>query len=165
MAVAVWAGAGGDISAEGTEMRELTMMLALGVALVAPSAAGAARPMKAVAALPAPPPGMGQVVFYRGSGTGKLLRCRVSEDGEVVNRLPQGKYFIHPTAPGIHQYEIRSDLLRVEVKAGETRYVGCTIGGLGVPKLSLKDAVDFDRHVRALDLLPPWTGGTDEEDD
>lgn len=142
------------------------MMLALGAALLAPSApaADAAKPKKAAAALPAPPPGMGQVVFYRSLGTGKLLRCRVSEEGEVVNRLPQGKYFVHPTTPGIHQYEIRSDLLRVEVKEGETEYVRCAISGLGVPKLSLKDQVDFDRQARALDLLPPWRGDKDEDD-
>jgi hypothetical protein len=145
-------------------MRKLAMMLALGAALVAPSASSGAKPKKAVAAVPAPPPGLGQIVFYRSLGTGQLLKCRVSEEGEVVNRLPQGKYFVHPTTPGSHEYEIRSDLLRVDVKAGETQYVRCMISGLGVPKLSLKDRVDFDRQVRALDLLPPWTGGKDEDD-
>ena len=145
-------------------MRKLGMMLALGAALLAPSTVGAARPLRAVAALPAPPSGMGQIVFYRTTGTGKLLRCRVSEEGEIINRLPQGNYFVHPTTPGTHQYEIRSDLLQVEVKMGETRYVRCTIGGLGVPKLSLKDQADFDRQRRALDLLPPWTGEKDQDD-
>jgi hypothetical protein len=145
-------------------MRKLAIMLALGAALLPPSPADAARPKKAVAAFPAPPPGMGQVVFYRSFGTGKLLRCGVSEEGEVVNRLPQGKYFVHPATPGLHQYEIRSDLLQVEVKAGEIQYVRCTIGGLGVPRLSLKDQADFDRQVRGLDLLPPWTGERDTSD-
>lgn len=145
-------------------MRNLAMMLALGAAVLTPSPADTARPKKAVAALPAPPPGMGQVVFYRSLGTGKLLRCRVSEEGEVVNRLPQGKYFVQPATPGIHQYEIRSDLIRVEVKERETHYVRCSIGGLGVPKLSLKDQADFERQIRGLDLLPPWTGEKDEDD-
>ena len=146
-------------------MRKLAMMLALGAALLAsPLAADAAKRARTVAAFPAPPPGMGQVVFYRTLGTGKLLRCRVSEDSEVVNRLPQGRYFIHPATPGTHQYEIRSDLIRIEVKADETQYVRCSISGLGVPRLSLKDRADFDRQARGLELLPPWTGETAEED-
>jgi hypothetical protein len=142
------------------------MTLALAACLLAPpiSAAHSARPGRAAAAVPAPPPGMGQIVFYRSLGTGKLLKCRVSEEGQVINRLPQGKYFVHPTTPGSHEYEIRSDLLRIEVKEGETRYARCMISGLGVPKLSLKDQEDFDRQVRALDLLPPWTGEKDSDD-
>lgn len=146
-------------------MRNLGMMLALGAALLVPPALAAdtARPDRVAAAVPAPPAGMGQVVFYRAPGGGKLLKCRVSEGFEVVNRLPPGRYFVQPATPGIHEYEIRSDLLRVEVKAGETHYVRCAISGLGVPVLSVQSRVDFDRYVRALDLLPPWTGERDED--
>jgi hypothetical protein len=140
-------------------MREWGMMLALGAALLAPSASAAdtAKAKKAAAAVPAPPAGMGQIVFYRSPRLGVLLSCGVSEEGEFVNKLPHGKYFVHPTTPGIHQYEINSDLLSVEVKDGETQYVRCS-PRLGVPILSLQSRVDFDRHVRALRLLPPWTG-------
>jgi hypothetical protein len=42
--------------------------------------------------------------------------------------------------------------------------VRCSIGGLGVPKLTLKDQVDFDRQRRGLELLPPWTGEEDKDD-
>jgi hypothetical protein len=147
-------------------MRKLEMVLALGAALLAPSAlaAGTAKPEQAVAAVPAPPAGMGQVVFYRRPRMGTLIGCRISEGFEVVNRLPHGKYFVHPTTPGIHEYEIKSDLLRVEVKEGETQYVRCTIVAMGLAELSLKDRVDFERHVRGLDLLPPWTGEKDKDD-
>jgi hypothetical protein len=116
------------------------------------------------AAVPAPPAGMGQVVFYRSPNMGTLIGCRVHEDGKVVNRLPHGKYFVHPTTPGIHEYELKTDLLRVEVKEGETQYVRCTIIRAGWPDLSLRDRVDFDRKVRALDLLPPWTGEKGKDD-
>ena len=142
------------------------MMLALGATLLAPPAlaAGSAGPKEAAAAVPAPPAGMGQVVFYRSPRVGTLIGCRVGEGGEVVNRLPHGKYFIHPATPGIHEYGIKSDLLRVEVKEGETQYVRCTIVAMGMADLSLRDRVDFDRKVRGLDLLPPWTGEKDKDD-
>ena len=142
------------------------MMLAFGAALLAPPAlaADSAGPKEAAAAVPAPPPGMGQVVFYRRPRVGTLICCRVSEGFEAVNRLPHGMYFVQPATPGIHEYEIRSDLLRVEVKEGETQYVRCTIVAMGMADLSLRDRVDFERHVRALDLLPPWTGETDKDD-
>ncbi|HEX6374696.1 MAG TPA: hypothetical protein VFZ91_03140 [Allosphingosinicella sp.] len=147
-------------------MGKLAMLPALAAALLAPSAlaADAARRETAVAAIPAPPAGMGQVVFYRSPNIGTLIGCRVHEDGEVVNRLPHGTYFIHPTTPGIHEYELKTDLLRVEVEEGETQYVRCRLIGAGWPDLSLRNRTDFERLVRALDLVPPWTGdkGTDD---
>lgn len=147
-------------------MRKLAMILALGAALLVPSAVGAdgAGPKSEAEAVPAPPPGMGQVVFYRRPRMGTLVGCRVSEGFEVVNRLPAGKYFVHPTTPGLHEYEIKSDLLPVEVKAGETQYVRCTIVVAGVADLSLRNRKDFDRTVQGLDLLPPWTGERDKDD-
>lgn len=147
-------------------MRGFGIILALGAALLAPSAsaADAAKPKTAAATVPAPPAGMGQVVFYRSSRVATLLSCRVSEQGEVVNKLPHGKYFVHSATPGMHEYEIESDLLRVEVKAGETHYVRCTIGGLGVPELTLGTRMDFDRQAAGLRLLPPWTGAKGKGD-
>ena len=145
-------------------MRKSGMMLALGAAFLAPPALAldSARPKETAAAIPAPPAGMGQVVFYRRPGVGTLIGCRVHEDGEIVNRLPHGKYFVHPTTPGIHEYEVKTDMLRVEVEEGETQYVRCTIEGY--VNLSLRSRADFDRLVRALDLLPPWTGDKGKDD-
>lgn len=109
-----------------------------------------------------PPPGMGQIVFYRSSRMGALISCRVHENGEVVNRLPPGKYFVHQTSPGPHEYSVRSestDKLRLEVEEGETQYVRCAIGmgiGVGRPNLSPQTREDFDRRGRGLDLMPPY---------
>ena len=114
-----------------------------------------------------PPAGMGQVVFYRSSRMGWAISCRVKEGEQVVNRLPPGKYFIHVTTPGAHEYTVRSearDLLRVEVEEGETQYVRCAIGmgiGVGRPNLSPQSREDFDRRGRGLDLMPPYVADDD----
>lgn len=117
--------------------------------------------------VPPPPPGMGQVVFYRSSRMGWAISCRVHENGQVVNRLPPGKYFIQHTTPGIHEYSVRSearDTLRIEVEEGETHYVRCAIGmglGVGRPNLSPQSREDFDSRGAGLDLMPPYTGDDD----
>ena len=129
-----------------------------------------AKEEKAAPEIPPPPPGMGQVVFYRSSRMGMLISCRVRENGEVVNRLPPGKYFIHQTTPGAHEYSVKSeakDLLRVEVEEGETQYVRCAIGmgiGLGRPNLSPQSRADFDKRGKGLDLLPPYKGDDDDDE-
>ena len=153
-------------------MRKLGMMMALGASLLAAPAAAAdpAKPKKTAAAVPAPPAGMGQIVFYRSSRMGALISCRVREGGEVVNKLPPGKYFIHQTTPGIHEYAVKSeakDVLRVEVEEGETQYVRCAINagiGVGRPNLSPQSREDFDKRGRGLELLPPWKGDKDKDD-
>lgn len=111
--------------------------------------------------IPPPPPGMGQVVFYRSSMMGALVSCRVREGDRIVNRLPPGKYFVHPTTAGPHEYMVRSearDVLRIEVEEGETHYVRCAVGmgiGVGRPNLSPQDRQDFERRGRGLELQPP----------
>lgn len=117
---------------------------------------------KMAAAIPAPPAGMGQVVFYRSSLMGALISCKVKEGDKVVNRLPPGKYFLLQTTPGAHEFSVSSeakDVLRVEVEEGETQYVRCAIGmgiGLGRPNLSPQSREDFDKRGAGLDLLPPY---------
>lgn len=154
-------------------MRKLGMMLVLGASLLAVPALAAddaAKPKKTAAAVPPPAAGMGQVVFYRSSRMGALISCRVREGGQVVNKLPPGKYFIHQTTPGIHEYAVKSeakDVLRVEVEEGETQYVRCAINagiGVGRPNLSPQSREDFDKRGRGLDLLPPYVakGGDDD---
>ncbi len=118
--------------------------------------------------IPPPPAGMGQVVFYRSSRMGFAISCRVHENGQVVNRLPPGKYFVHNTTPGAHAFSVRSeatDVIRVEVEEGETQYVRCAIGmgiGVGRPNLSPQSREDFDRRGRGLDLMPPFVAGSDD---
>ena len=150
----------------------LLLVAAAGAAITLPLATAAPavareREARTGPAVPPPPPGMGQVVFYRSSSMGMLVSCRVREGDTVVNRLPPGKYFIHPTTPGAHEYNVRSearDSLRLEVEEGETLYVRCAIGmgiGVGRPNLSPQDRADFDRRGHGLDLLPPYDPAND----
>jgi len=151
-------------------MKTLLKLLAVGAlaimaALPTPLAAMAQPP----GLVPPPPRGMGQVVFYRPRALyGMLAGCRVREGDIVVNRLPSGKYFVHQTTPGPHQYNVRGgarDNLRVEVEEGETHYVRCTIGhGIVVvrPNLSPQSREDFGRHSPGLQLLPPYVPGNDD---
>ena len=126
------------------------------------------RPARVGPEVPPPAAGMGQIVFYRSSRYGALISCRVHENGAVVNRLPPGRYFIHQTTPGAHEYSVRSeatDRLRLEVEEGETQYVRCAIGmgiGLGRPNLSPQSREDFDRRGRGLDLMPPYVPDDDD---
>jgi len=150
-----------------------SMLIGAFAALAIPAAAQAQNSsgQEAAQAAPviAPPPaGMGQVVFYRSSRMGFAISCRVHENGQVVNRLPPGKYFVHNTTPGAHAYSVRSeatDVIRVEVEEGETQYVRCAIGmgiGVGRPNLSPQSREDFDRRGRGLDLMPPFVAGSDD---
>jgi hypothetical protein len=140
------------------------------VVVQAPAAAGITGQEQAEAGptISPPPAGMGQIVFYRSSRMGWAISCRVHENGQVVNRLPPGKYFIQQTTPGIHEYSVRSestDVIRVEVEEGETQYVRCAIGmgiGLGRPNLSPQSREDFDSRGRGLDLMPPYSAGGDD---
>lgn len=142
-------------------------LAAVAAPIQAPALAAAADEDAAPTIAP-PPPGMGQVVFYRSSRMGALVSCRVHENGEVVNRLPPGRYFVHPTTPGAHEYSVRSearDTLRLEVEEGETYYVRCAIGmgiGVGRPNLSPQTRADFERRGRGLDLQRPYV--RDEDD-
>jgi len=147
-----------------------SMMIGAVFAIAIPAqAAPVAAPSEEAAApaIPPPPSGMGQIVFYRSSRMGFAISCRVHENGQVVNRLPPGKYFIQVTTPGVHEYTVRSeatDRLRLEVEDGETYYVRCAIGmgiGLGRPNLSPQSREDFDQRGHGLDLMPPYTGDND----
>jgi hypothetical protein len=112
--------------------------------------------------VPPPPAGMGQVVFYRPSGMGALVSCRVNEGDKVVNKLPPGKFFVQQTTPGVHEYSVHSeakDVVRVNVEDGETTYVRCNISMgfmVGRPNLSTQDRADFDKRGKKLKLQPPF---------
>lgn len=129
------------------------------------SAAGAAAPAPAAVSAPAttatggsdggrigaPPPGKGQVVFFR-SGTlmGAAISCAVSENGAKLSSLFRGRYVVLAAEPGIHSYTVSSeatDTLRLEVEEGETYYSQCSIGMgfmAGRPNLSPSDKAKFD---------------------
>lgn len=98
----------------------------------------------------APPAGKGQVVFFRPGGAGTAIRCTIRENGKMVGRVGNGKYFIMTAEPGPHKYTTKTeatDELNVEVEADETTYVKCKIAaGLlaGRPNLSPADKAAFD---------------------
>jgi hypothetical protein len=147
-----------------TKMMKTMLMAALAATATPAMAQRDAAPgktEKAAPEIPPPPPGKGQVVFYRSSMMGALISCRVHENGEVVNRLPPGRYFVQVVDPGVREYMVRSeakDVLRLEVEEGETNYVRCAIGagiGAGRPNLSPADLADFQKRGRGLDLQPP----------
>lgn len=109
---------------------------------------GAASPAPAstsTIALPAAPEGKGQIVFFRSGGMGFAMGCGVNENGERVSALGAGRYFVHATTPGSHTYIAKSeakDVLAVDVAAGSTSYVRCTIKIGHHGRASQPDAVD-----------------------
>ena len=153
-------------------LKSLVIVGAL-AALAVPAQAGApetpaATTVKIAPEIAPPPPGMGQVVFYRSSVMGALISCRVHEAGQVVNRLPPGKYFVHQTTPGVHEYSVKAeakDTLRVAVEEGETHYARCAIGmGFfgGRPNLSTQSREDFDKRGKGLKLQPAFEAKEDK---
>lgn len=99
--------------------------------------------------LPAPAPGMGQIVFFRGGGQGFALGCSVNENGEKVSSLGAGRYFVMETTPGRHEFTAKSeakDVLALEVEEGEVQYVQCKIKMgfmVGRPDLAPGKEADF----------------------
>ena len=126
--------------------------------------------VKAAPEIPPPPAGMGQVVFYRSSQMGALISCRVHEGTAVVNKLPPGKYFIHQTTPGVHEYAVKSeakDTLRIAVEEGETQYARCAIGMgffAGRPNLSTQNREDFEKRGKGLKMQPPFEAKDDKKE-
>ena len=159
----------------------LRSVLIIGAALVvaAPAVAqdnsaqteapASAKDQRVAPEIPPPPPGMGQIVFYRPSSMGALVSCRVNEGEQVVNRLPPGRYFIQQTTPGIHEYSVHSeakDVLRVNVEEGETQYARCSIRmGLmvGRPNLSTQNDEDFQKRGKKLKLQAAFVPNDKDE--
>jgi hypothetical protein len=103
--------------------------------------------------VPVPPPGMGQVVFFREPsllGIGQWFKVR--EHGRALGKLTNGAYFIVPMTPGLHSYtavsepELR-DRLTLRIDPGETYYVeGIMTKGvvIGAADLTPSDKARFD---------------------
>src|ERR1044072_997958 len=96
-------------------MKTLTRTILIGalaaVAIPAQTefAASAPRAERKWADVAPPPAAMPQSGFYRSGMMGALVSCRVREGDTVVTRLPPGKYFVHVTTPGGHEYNVRSE--------------------------------------------------------
>ena len=141
-----------------------SVLAGLGLALCAQPALAASEADPV--AIPAPPSGKGQIVFYRtGTIMGAAMGCSVNENGEKISSLGAGRYFILVTEPGRHEYTVKSeakDVLALEVEADETQYAMCRIkmGFMaGRPDLRPSTQAEFvksgtDRLVDADDMGP-----------
>ena len=108
--------------------------------------------------LPSPPQGKGQIVFFRGSGSGMALGCSVNENGQKVSSLGDNRYFIMATEPGRHEFAVKSeakDVLALEVEPDETQFVECRIKMgiiIGRPDLAPATEENF-RKKRTLKMV------------
>lgn len=130
-----------------------------------PAAAQDHTPEGSEVRIPAPPAGMGQIVFYRtGSMVGMAMGCQVNEgegtpDEAKVSSLGNGKYFILQTTPGTHEFWVRNerrDALTLLVEDGETQYVRCKIKmGImsGRPDIKPSDAAEFVEGSDSVSLV------------
>lgn len=123
-----------------------------------------AAPLGGPIALPKPPPGQGQVVFFRKKsmlGTGQWFNVR--EDGKALGKLSNGAYFVQPERPGLHTFTAKTepefrDKLTLKVDAGETYFVeGVLTHGvvIGVADLTPSDQSAFVAAAKALKLAGP----------
>lgn len=110
------------------------LAVAMPAAMTAAVPAAMAQNAEGEAAIPAPPPGKGQVVFYRTGGiSGAALGCAVFDVGkeDKLSSLGAGKYFVLASDPGPRSFTVKSletkDALTLEIEEGETQFVRCKI--------------------------------------
>lgn len=103
-------------------------------------------------AVPAPPAGKGQIVWFRPGGMGFAIGCSVNEKGQKVSSLGAGRYFIQVADPGRHEFTVKSeakDVLALEVESDETQYAACKIKAgimMGRPDISPSSESEFRSH-------------------
>lgn len=128
---------------------------------------GQAPESKGWIAVPPPPRGMAQVVFFRAkslAGFGQWFNVR--EKGQALGKLTNGAYFVVVLPPGQHSFSATSepefkDHLNLELDPGETYYVeGVMTHGvvIGVADLTPSDKAHFDAASGALQASPPPEG-------
>jgi hypothetical protein len=104
-------------------------------------------------ALPKPPAGKGQIVFFRPGAMGFAIGCSVNESGQKVSSLGSGKYFIMVTTPGRHEFTVKSeakDTLALEVEPDETQFASCKIKmGVMVGRPDLRPATEEEFRKNA----------------
>ena len=123
-------------------------LMIAGAMMTAAPAVAAASDVKAPVAIPAPPAGKGQIVFFRPGGMGFALGCSVNESGQKVSSLGAGTYFVMVTDPGKHEFTVKSeakDVLALEVEPDETQYAKCRIKmGIMVGRPDLAPATEAE---------------------
>lgn len=124
----------------------LRSVAALAAVTVSVPALAATKAPPAPIAIPAPPAGQGQIVFFRPSGMGFAIGCSVNEKGQKVSSLGAGKYFIMVAPPGRHEFTVKSeskDVLALEVEPDETQYAACKIKmGIMVGRPDIRPATE-----------------------
>jgi hypothetical protein len=142
------------------------LLLTLMLIAAAPLPAQTPAPVEMVApGIPAPPPGKGQVVFYRiDQPAYRTAHCPVSYEGEIISSLKVGERFVHVTDPGSRSYSVKTiegEELTVEVKPGETLFVRCH-ASMGLvafrPHLTLSSLDQFTEKQSLIPLPPPGKG-------
>jgi hypothetical protein len=106
------------------------LVIALSLAALPLAGPAVAGPPATPIAIPAPPTGKGQIVFFRNNAMGLAISCAVNENGTKVSSLPPGQYFVLVAEPGKHSYMVSSeakDVLTLEVEPDETQFAICKI--------------------------------------
>ncbi len=109
--------------------------------------------------IPPPPPGQGQIVFFRVHsllGTGQWFNVR--ENGQALGKLTNGAYFIQAVDPGLHTFTATTepefkDSLKLQIAQGETYFVeGILTKGLviGAADLTPSDKTAFEKAASSL---------------
>ena len=144
------------------KMRMLLLFAAVLAGSVPALAADPAKPEKQAAAdikLPPPPPGHGQVVFFRkGVMMGAAIGCTVHENGKKISSLRGGRYFVMVAKPGKHAFSVKSeatDVLTLEVEPDETQFASCRIKmGMMVGRPDIAPATEAEfRAVKSFKLV------------
>ena len=114
--------------------------------------------------VPPPPPGKGEVVFFRKKSVLALGQWfKVRENGKAICKLTDGAYCIQVTDPGTHIYTAKfepefKDKLTLQVAPRETYYVeGTTTKALllGAADLYPSDRETFNDASKHLKPAPP----------
>jgi hypothetical protein len=111
-----------------------------------------------------PAAGKGQIIFFRigrhSDDPWSTCTVREGETGKapILSPLGQNRYFVVQADPGIHHYLTKTeatDRLTLEIEAGETYFVQCTMGsGVLVGHPDLKPANEADFLALAKKLKP-----------
>lgn len=133
---------------------KLFVMSALPIALCASPIHASEKNLAAASAIaiPAPPPGQSQIIFFRPGGMGFAVGCSVNENGQKVSSLGAGRYFVMRTKPGRHEFTVKSeakDTLALELKPDETQFASCHIKMgimVGRPDLKVSNEAEFRKH-------------------
>lgn len=137
--------------------QKLSIAATVAVTALASPAIAQDKTASAPIAIPAPPAGKGQIVFYRPGGMGFAVGCSVNEKGQKVSSLGAGKYFIMVTEPGRHEFSVKSeakDTLALEVEADETQYASCKIKmGFMVGRPDIRPATEAEFRKSKLKMV------------